>query len=160
MGDDDPSKTPDNTEEAYEVGYGRPPKHTRFKKDKSGNPKGRPARSRNEKTIVTQVLDQVVNIREGGRETKVTKFEALVRMMVSRAFKGDLKAFSLLFSMMRQVGYGSEGAENISELPPDMDYKAILTEYWTRNAAENLVSASSSSSGPPDDSASGKEKGG
>ena len=26
----------------YEVGYGKPPKHTRFKKGQSGNPKGRP----------------------------------------------------------------------------------------------------------------------
>ena len=27
---------------SYEVGYKRPPKHTRFKKGHSGNPKGRP----------------------------------------------------------------------------------------------------------------------
>jgi hypothetical protein len=25
----------------YEVGYGKPPKHSRFKKGKSGNPQGR-----------------------------------------------------------------------------------------------------------------------
>ena len=28
----------------YEVGYGRPPKKTQFKKGQSGNPKGRPKR--------------------------------------------------------------------------------------------------------------------
>ena len=27
---------------SYEVGYGKPPKHTQFKKGQSGNPKGRP----------------------------------------------------------------------------------------------------------------------
>ena len=26
----------------YEVGYGKPPKHSRFKPGQSGNPKGRP----------------------------------------------------------------------------------------------------------------------
>lgn len=160
IGEDDPSKTPDDAERANEVGYGRPPKHTRFKKGQSGNPKGRAARSRNVKTIVTQVLDEVVSIREGGRERKVTRFEALVRIVVSRAFKGDQKAFSALATMIRDIGYGSEGAENISELLPDIDYEAILTEYWTRNASENLASASSSSSGQPGDSASGKKKGG
>lgn len=32
---------PEDPDEAY-VGYGKPPKHTQFKKGKSGNPKGRP----------------------------------------------------------------------------------------------------------------------
>jgi Family of unknown function (DUF5681) len=30
-----------------EIGYGKPPKHTQWKKDQSGNPKGRPRRGRN-----------------------------------------------------------------------------------------------------------------
>ena|SRR6202035_3656812 len=32
----------DNSDEGYKIGYGKPPKHSRFKKGKSGNPKGRP----------------------------------------------------------------------------------------------------------------------
>jgi hypothetical protein len=30
----------------YEVGYGKPPEHAKFKKGKSGNPRGRPKVSR------------------------------------------------------------------------------------------------------------------
>ena len=31
----------DNTDLPFQVGYGKPPRHTQFAKGKSGNPKGR-----------------------------------------------------------------------------------------------------------------------
>jgi hypothetical protein len=34
----------------YQVGYGKPPKHTQFKPGKSGNPQGRPKGTKNLKT--------------------------------------------------------------------------------------------------------------
>jgi hypothetical protein len=40
----------------YEVGYGRPPKHTRFRKGQSGNPKGRPKGAKAFNTIVRETL--------------------------------------------------------------------------------------------------------
>ena len=39
---DKPGGDSDAEEEPYEVGNKRPPKHSRFKKGKSGNPAGRP----------------------------------------------------------------------------------------------------------------------
>ena len=37
---------------AYDVGYGKPPQHTQFKKGCSGNIKGRPRGSRNASTLL------------------------------------------------------------------------------------------------------------
>jgi len=44
----------------YEVGYGRPPVHARFRPGQSGNPKGRPKGSRNKRTAMAeQIFDTV-----------------------------------------------------------------------------------------------------
>jgi len=39
---------------AYEVGYGKPPKQTRFAAGKSGNPKGRPKGAKNKRPLLNK----------------------------------------------------------------------------------------------------------
>lgn len=72
----------------YEVGYGRPPKETQFKKGQSGNPKGRPKGSRNFKTYVQQVLNKPVKLKDGGY---VPAQEATLLRMCEMALKGHPK---------------------------------------------------------------------
>ena len=43
-----------------EVGYGKPPKATRFKKGKSGNPSGRPRRNPGIAELFRKVSKQIV----------------------------------------------------------------------------------------------------
>ena len=40
----------------YEVGYAKPPKHSRFKAGVSGNPRGRPKR---EASTIGEIIDRV-----------------------------------------------------------------------------------------------------
>lgn len=44
----------------YEVGFGKPPKHTQFEKGRSGNPKGRPKGSKNIPMLVREIFDEKV----------------------------------------------------------------------------------------------------
>src|SRR5215813_10008081 len=76
----------------YEAGYGKPPRHTRFKKGQSGNPWGRPSGSKNLKTLLSEALNEPVIVTENGRCRKITKREPIVRQVVDCSATPDLRA--------------------------------------------------------------------
>ena len=55
-----------------QVGYGNPPKGSRFKKGQSGNRRGRPKGSKNLKTDLTEELQTEIKVREGPRAIKIS----------------------------------------------------------------------------------------
>lgn len=122
---------------SYPVGYGRPPKHGQFKPGQSGNPKGRLPRKRNFKTMVKQVVEEQVQLLEGGKKRCMPKLEALFRTIISRAFKGDPKFVASFLVILKQSGYGSEATEVGPELPPGVDHEAVLKEYLGRLGRED-----------------------
>lgn len=73
------------------AGYASPPADTRFKKGRSGNPKGRP-RNRRREIPYDAVLGQMVTIREDGRERRVTAAEAFLLQLTQKGIAGDSAA--------------------------------------------------------------------
>jgi hypothetical protein len=91
----------DSLDDKYErVGYGKPPKHTRFKKGQSGNPKGRKPRSRNTSTLLREELESIIEVHEGGRTKRLTKREALIKTLVNDAITGKNQARPLLLKII------------------------------------------------------------
>lgn len=76
----------------YEVGYGKPPKHTRFKPGQSGNPKGRKPGSKNVMTLLEQTLFDTVKVRENGKVRRVPAIHACLLNLRNQAIKSDPKA--------------------------------------------------------------------
>lgn len=76
----------------YEVGYGKPPKASQFRKGVSGNPRGRPRGALNRRTILNRALREKVVITENGKRKRVTKHEAIYKQLVNKGVGGDLKA--------------------------------------------------------------------
>jgi hypothetical protein len=82
-----PGGPPDDDEEGS-GGYRRPPRTTRFTKGQSGNPAGR-RRGRRREAPYEAVLGQMVTIREGGVERRVTAAEAFLLQLTKRGLEGD-----------------------------------------------------------------------
>lgn len=95
--------TESRPEDSYQVGYGKPPKHTRFKKGQSGNPWGRPKRFRNLATIFEAALKEKVGVTENGRRRKITKREAIAKWLINRAAQGDDKSMQMLLRLLGQI---------------------------------------------------------
>ena len=96
----------------YEVGYGKPPRHTRFKKGQSGNPRGRACGSKNLKTLLSEALNEPVIVTENGRRRKITKREAIVRQVVDCSATPDLRAVRIVFDLLRDIEGKSEPASH------------------------------------------------
>src|SRR6516164_438300 len=94
----------------YEVGYRRPPKATRFKPGRSGNPKGRPKGSPNLATDLSAELGEQITVREGGQARRVSKQRALIKSLTAKALQGDVRATTALLAVYARV---------ISEPPED-----------------------------------------
>ena len=102
---------PDDLDKTYDVGFGKPPKPSQFRKGFSGNPKGRPKGRRNLATVLERALQEKVIINENGVRRTVTKLEAAVKQLVNQAASGDLAA-------MRQLSALAGPAERERVPPP------------------------------------------
>ena len=95
----------------YEVGYGKPPPHTRFVQGQSGNPRGRPRGAKNIKALLPKALNERVVVTDQGGRRKISKLEVIITQLVNRSAKGDLKATQMLLAMQRDIEGQTETAD-------------------------------------------------
>jgi hypothetical protein len=119
-----PDENPDD-EGDTQVGYGRPPKTTRFKKGESGNPKGRPKGSLNVATILMKTLRERVVINENGQRRTVTKLEAAVKQLTNKAASGNLQSLRLLLDLARDAEANEEARREQTPVFSGLDQEVI-----------------------------------
>lgn len=78
----------------YDVGYGKPPKQTRFQKGVSGNPAGRPKKYKSP----ISVLEAPITMTVAGKKREVSAFEASLRKTAQSALEGSLPAIKRFFN--------------------------------------------------------------
>lgn len=126
----------------YEVGYGKPPKSTRFKKGQSGNPNGRPKGAKNIETLLRERLYRKVTISENGRRKQIPAVDAVFATLVKSSLEGDSRALNQLLKLLPLAAAdGPSGDE--TTVAPDMDAtdEAILRDFFENGGAALLKQA-------------------
>ena len=107
----------------YEVGYGKPPKQSRFTPGISGNPNGRRKRKPVALAeIIRGALSALIEYREQGRVKATTRHEMSLKMLIDQAVKGDLVAAELALKVRahaQRFGEAGVARMQISDWLPD-----------------------------------------
>lgn len=122
-----------------QVGYKKPPLHTRFRKGKSGNPNGRPKGEKNLMRAFEKRLGSRIKVRDSEGNTRtVTVAEAIVLKYTQVGLSGNPNALKNISSLAREL----QGlADNTTEatLPPD---DQAMLERRLRKLAQQMATKS------------------
>src|SRR5437870_5028393 len=81
----------------YEVGYGKPPRNTRWKKGgPSPNPSGRPKETKDLTAIVDRIANEAVQGKGADAGREMSSQEAIYRREIVAAMNGDQRATAWL----------------------------------------------------------------
>ena len=116
----------------YEVGYGRPPVHSRVKPGQVLNKRGRPKGQRNVATVLENALNERIQIKQGNRTLRMTKLDAIVLQIVNGALanaKGQANFINFV---------GRDRLFRVPDAPPHQapltaDDEGLIADHFARN---------------------------
>ena len=113
------------------AGYGKPPKHSRFKPGQSGNPKGRPKGRIPLARLLEKHLDAKMTVTIGGQQKTITRREALIIGFVGDALKGKdrVRKQVLDLLLLLEAQNPPETSDATSHAQDDAIIKGLLERY-------------------------------
>jgi hypothetical protein len=124
----------------YEIGFGRPPKATRFKPGESGNPRGRPKGSRPVGAVLQEVLRQRIPVTENGRTRRLPALEVMLRRLANEAMRSEPSAVKLMLSLVDRYAEAPEATLSVDEVLAED--QAIIARYLSSTPANQTISVS------------------
>jgi vacuolar-type H+-ATPase subunit B/Vma2 len=96
-----------------DVGYMNPPEHTRYKKGKSGNPRGRPRKREDLNTGLQRALNRKIRVKDNDQKLPIR--DALIRKLRELALQGDKQALALQRRIIDEADIGPSAEEMLRE---------------------------------------------
>jgi hypothetical protein len=137
-------------DDAGNSGYGRPPKDSRFKPGRSGNPSGKPKGVRTLRSDFNEVMKKRVQIREDGELRYVGRQEALLLSPCVKALQGDTRASGQLLARWAKTELHDSEPSQSNVTTND---RAIVEDFLRRNkeAASAVTGTTSAERQDPSD---------
>jgi len=88
-----------SAQEPDKVGYKKPPKHSQFKKGKSGNPKGGKKSAKTWDSSVIAFMEKAKSVLQNGKHQKKHPMDIYVEQLFNQFLKGSVKAGDALKKM-------------------------------------------------------------
>jgi hypothetical protein len=119
---------PDDEDDNYKVGWGKPPRRSQFKRGQSGNPKGSPRGSKSLSALFAKALSEPVVVNENGRRKKISKTEAMLKQLANKAALGDPQVAKFVFEQ------DSKSKGRLGDRPPPPQSAPIPDElsFWAQ----------------------------
>jgi hypothetical protein len=125
-------KKPDD----YEVGYGKPPKNTRFQKGRSGNPKGRPRKSLDFYAELIKESNSLITITENGQQKHISKHNVAIKQLMTQAMTGRTHAQRIYFPLRQQE---LETVALMAGSQPNTSKKSNNAKDYTREELRMII---------------------
>jgi hypothetical protein len=77
----------------YTVGYGKPPMQRRFKSGQSGNQRGRPHGSKNRKTILNEIANEMHTVTVNGKRRRRSTLVLMLFALRNLGAEGNVREF-------------------------------------------------------------------
>jgi hypothetical protein len=134
----------DKDKKDYDVGYHKPPKHSRFKPGQSGNWHGRPKGTRNLKTDLAEELAERIAISEGGRRRAVSKQRGMLKQLLAKALRGDVRAANTILGLVGRLLDARADAEMSAGITAQDE--AIISDFLRRHGVAEQALAKTADS--------------
>src|SRR3984885_4883739 len=109
----------------YEIGHGRPPKATQWKKGQSPNPGGQSSCSVDVAETIDKLLLTAVRVTVNGKSKRVAALKVILEQLWNKAIAGDRRARAVFLRWLELAPQVADGRVEITFA--DSDYTRTFT---------------------------------
>jgi len=111
----------DGKKDKAEIGYGKPPTQSQWKKGQSGNPSGKRKKAESLQSKLAMLAGEEIALNYNGSTTKMPRDVAMLHAVLQKAMKGDQPSVRYVTDMINQSEVPTVAAPRLTITPDDIN---------------------------------------